>query len=521
MVLATMPQQLMQEIAHQHLFNQFWLSVFFVIPMVLVARAVVAGTRYSAILIIVIFGLLMGYLLVATGVSEPGLADLPMLGIIAQATIVALAAAFFVGGQELRRILSGLRLPPDQSVVYAQEETFYGTGRTQVVFILRAFFLLLGIEALTRLIQGTIPDTSLGRYYPLIAYMGLVIAVILIDYKATIANKKVYLRKGILEIAAIIALLVLGHLIAAWIGPLIALPQIFFVMLLASGLGSLLYRWGHGPAMRCLLFAGIPVVLAANFIVGGSRIAEAFAITGMDAVLAYGFFGQVLWMFGGMAILILGGATAAVRNLGPGMAGALSHAGLTGACTAGDLGEQAAKRAPIMINIPFFGHLFVFSILAVSVERGGLMIVPSLIVVAVGLLLTWRALRTLRRADAHDDREVRALMQFSFGWQLLAVFGGLLLLALAGMPVQNAIMAKSSALSHFGLFAAIQGGMAGATAQGLIAFVFAMPFLVHPMVFFIFGRAMERGGEMPRLLVFTLALIGVVGVVAAVLFAGR
>jgi hypothetical protein len=203
------------------------------------------------------------------------------------------------------------------------------------------------------------------------------------------------------------------------------------------------------------------------------------------------------------------------------MAGALSHAGLTGACTAGDLGEQAAQRAPIMINIPFFGHLFVFSILAVSVERGGLMIVPSLIVAAVGLLLTWRALRTLRRADAHDDREVRALMQFSFGWQLLAVFGGLLLLALAGMPVQNAIMAKSSALSHFGLFAAIQGGMAGATAQGLIAFVFAMPFLVHPMVFFIFGRAMERGGEMPRLLVFTLALIGVVGVVAAVLFAGR
>ena len=37
---------LMQEIAHQHLFNQFWLTMFFVVPMVLVARAVVAGTRY-------------------------------------------------------------------------------------------------------------------------------------------------------------------------------------------------------------------------------------------------------------------------------------------------------------------------------------------------------------------------------------------------------------------------------------------------------------------------------------------
>jgi hypothetical protein len=53
---AATPQVLMQEIAHQHLFNQFWLTLFFVLPMVLVARAVVAGSRYSAILIIVVFG---------------------------------------------------------------------------------------------------------------------------------------------------------------------------------------------------------------------------------------------------------------------------------------------------------------------------------------------------------------------------------------------------------------------------------------------------------------------------------
>jgi len=511
----------MQEVAHQHLFNQFWLSVFFVIPMVLVARAVVAGTRYSAILIIVLFGLMMGYLLVATGVSQPGLSDLPMLGIIAQATIIALTATFFVGGQELRRILSGKQITVDQSVVYATEELFFGTGRTQVVFILRAFFLLLGIEALARLIQGNIPGTSLARYYPLIAYMGLIIAVILIDHKATIINKKNYLRKGIIEIAAILGVLLLGYLIATWIRPVIALPQIFFVMLLASGLGALLHRWVHGPAVRCLLFAGIPVVLAANFIVGGSRIAEAFTISGMDAVIAYGFFGQVFWMFGGMALLMLGGGSTAVRNLGPGMAGALSHAGLTGACTAGDLGDKASRRAPIMINIPFFGHLFVFSILAVSVERGGLMIAPALVVAAVGLLLTVRSLRTLRRSADRDDHEVKALMQFSFGWQLLAVFGGLLLLAAVDMPIENTIMAKSSALSHFGLFAAIQGGMAGPTAQGLIAFVFAMPFLVHPLVFFLFGRAMERDGEMPRLPIAILALVGIAGTVAALAIAGR
>ncbi|MDV7400122.1 hypothetical protein RZS08_52390, partial [Arthrospira platensis SPKY1] len=119
-----------------------------------------------------------------------------------------------------------------------------------------------------------------------------------------------------------------------------------------------------------------------NFIIGGSRISEAFGLSGMNAVLAYGFFGQLFWMFGGIALLILFGKTVAIANIGPGMAGALSHAGLTGACTAGDLGDSASKRAPIMINIPFFGHVFVFSILAMSVERGGLLMTPSLIIAA-------------------------------------------------------------------------------------------------------------------------------------------
>jgi hypothetical protein len=514
------PQQLMQEIAHQHLFNQFWLSVFFVIPMVLVARAVVAGTRYSAILIIVVFGLAMGHLLVATGVSDPGLRDFPMLGMIAQSTIIALAASFFVGGQELRRMLSRIQVPPDQSVVYSTEQIFFGTGRTQLVFVARAFFTLLGIEALTRIILATVPSTSLGRYYPLIAYMGLVIAVILIDHKATIVDKRLYLRKGALEIAAIVGVLVVGAWMATRLRPAIALPQIFFVMVLSSGLGALFYRWRHGPAVRCLLFAGIPVVLAGNFVLGGSRIGEAFALTGMNAVLAYGFFGQVLWMFGGIALLVLFARTDAVRNLAPGMAGALSHAGLTGACTAGDLGEPAARRAPIMINIPFFGHVFVFSILAISVERGALLVGPALGVAAVGIALTARSLRNLRRANEQEAREVSALMQFSFGWQLCAVFGGLLLLALSGMPVGHALMAKSSSVSHFGLFAAIQGGMAGDAAQAMIAFVFAMPFLVHPLVFFMFGRAMENDGAMPRLAVYALALLGLLGVTGSLLFVG-
>jgi hypothetical protein len=345
----TTPQSWIQEVAHQHLFNQFWLTLFFVIPMVLVARAVVGGTRYSAILIIVVFGLIMGWLLVKTGVSVPGLTDFPMLGMVAQATIVALAASFFTGGQELRRLFSRDKVPPDESVVYSIEQVFFGTGRTQLVFVIRAFFLLLGIEALSRLIQGTTPDTPLARYYPLIAYMGLVIAVILIDYKAAIADKKLYLRKGVVEMAAIIGLLVAGHQVAVWVRPTIALPQIFFVMLLSAGLGALLYRWSHGPALRCLLFAGIPVVLTANFVIGGSRIGEAFSLSGMNAVLAYGFFGQIFWMFAGIALLMFIGRGARVDIIGPGMAGSLSHAGLTGACTAGDLGALCAEPSKALL----------------------------------------------------------------------------------------------------------------------------------------------------------------------------
>lgn len=505
------------ELTDLQLFNQFWLTLFFVIPMILVARSVVAGSRYSAILIIVIFGLLMGYLLVLTGVSEPGLSNFPMLGMISQTTIIALAASFFVGGQELRRIFSKSKVEADQTVQYAMEQIFFGTGRTHLIFIVRAFFLLLGLGAFTRILTGSVPEDAFGRYYPLIAYMGLVIAVILIDHKASIANKRVYLRKGVWEMAMVLLVLFIGFQLAQWVRPLVALPQIFFVMLLSCGLGALFYRWRHGPAIRCLLFAGIPVVLAANFVIGGSRVGEAFSITGMDAVLAYGFFGQIFWMFGGIALLMYFGRHKEVGIVGPGMAGALSHAGLTGACTAGDLGEQAAKRAPIMINIPFFGHIFVFSILAMSAARGGLLWLPSLVVAAVGVIFTTLALRNLSRSAGRDALEVKSLMQFSFGWQLTAVFGGLLLLSLSGMSIEYAMMASSSALSHFGLFAGIQEGMAGLEAAGLIAFVFAMPFLVHPIVFFLFGRAMEKGGLMPAVAVYSLAAIGLVGILVSLL----
>lgn len=132
---------------------------------------------------------------------------------------------------------------------------------------------------------------------------------------------------------------------------------------------------------------------------------------------------------------------------------------------------------------------------------------------AFGIILTGWALRNLRQSGGEDGREVKALLQFAFGWQLTAVFGGLLFLAAAGMEIGNAMMATSASLSHFGLFAAVQEGMAGPEAAGMTAFVFAMPFLVHPFVFFLFGRAMESGERMPAKPVYLLALVGLVGVV--------
>ena len=499
------------QIANLQILNQFLLSLFLLIPMILVARTAVAGTRYSPILIIVIFGLTMGYVLVSSGVSSPGLPQFSLIDLVSRTTIVALTVSFFVGGQELRKILCGIELDPDDMVVPSTEETVLGTGRTQLIFIIRSFFLLIGIEALYRMILG-LSFSDLSRFYPLIAYLGLVGAVIMIDHKARVANKRLYIKMGILEVVAILGILLGSYTIAIWVKPFIALPQIFFAMIISASLGALIYRWRFGPTIRALLFAGIPVVLAANFMIGGSRITEAFAITGMNAVLAYGFFGQMFWMFGGIALLMLFGKTNHARNLAPGMAGSLSHSGLTGACTAGDLGNTAAYRAPIMINIPFFGHIFVFSILAMSAQRDSLMMWPSLLIVLAGLVLTVYSLKTMSKAEGKDAKEVKGLMQFSFGWQLCAVFGGFLVLSLAGMPLDFTAMAISSGISHFGLFAATQGGMFGAEAALLIPFIFSMPFLVHPIVFFMFGRAMENDGEMPRTPVFILAGIGMLGI---------
>ena len=505
---------MVEQFSSINLLSQFWISLFLIIPIVLIARTVVAGTRYSPILIVVIFGLSMGFILVETGVAEPGIGSFPMINMIASSTIIALVVTFFVGGQALRKMLSKESKENDEMVIPSDEESVLGTTRTQIVMIVRAFFLLIGIEGATRVLIGQ-SESALNEVYPLIAYIGLVGAIIFIDNRAKITNKPLYIRKGIIEIIGIIIVLYLSSLISQWIVPVIALPQIFFTMIISSVAGAFLYRWSLGPTIKALLFAGIPVVLAGNFMVGGSRMGEAFLVEGVTSVLAYSFFGQLFFMFGGIALMMFFAKTDHIRNLAPGMAGSLSHSGLTGACTAGDLGEEAQRRAPIMVNMPFFGHIFVFSILAVSADRGNLWIWPSVVVVLIGLILTFISMKVLQKVNGEDAGEIKALMQFSFGWQVVSVFGSLLLLTLGSMPLEYAGMGTTSALSHFGLFAATQGGIFGSEAASLIPFVFSMPFLVHPVVFFMFGKAMKDNGRMPVKTVYIITAIGLIGILVS------
>ena len=506
----------------------FVFTLLLLLPVILISRSVVAGTKYSPILIIVVFGLFLGFVIELTPLGTPGLAEFPMVGFTSGTTITALVVTFFVGGQKLRNTFLRPKQAKEDDVQVNDEEVILGTKGTQLVFLIRAFFILVGIQAVVGMIYGAIAGKDYGEltdYLPLIAFLGLAGSIIFIDSKAKIADKRAYLLRGVIEIVAIIAILVVGFIIANAMPQALRLPQIFFAMLISSGLGMIFSDWRPGPTMRALLFAGIPMVLAAVFIVGGTRLLGAFDLPGMTQVMAYGFFGQLFWMFVGISLLVFLGNSNKVEILAPGMAGSLSHSGLTGACTAGDMGDVAAERAPVMINIPFFGHLFVFTILAYSASQGTLQLPLAIPVVLIGIVLTYWALTTLRRADGEERFEIKGLILFSIGWQLVAVFGGFTMLHLAGMTdIELAAMANSSAISHFGLFASIQGGMfapAGVafedSASAMINFIFAMPFLIHPFVFGMFGRAMSNNGEMPKRAIAVLAIIGIVGVLLSLI----
>jgi len=140
---------------------------------------------------------------------------------------------------------------------------------------------------------------------------------------------------------------------------------------------------------------------------------------------------------------------------------------------------------------------------------------PSLLVVVIGLALSFYAMTILRKSNNEDAKEIKRLIYFSFGWQVVAVFGGLVLLTLGSLPLNYAGMGATSSLSHFGLFAATQGGLFGTEAANMISFIFSIPFLVHPVVFFMFGKAMQDDGRMPVKTVYALTAIGVVGILVS------
>ena len=57
-------------------------------------------------------------------------------------------ASFFVGGQEIRKILLKQNMIIEDIVIPSEEEVILGTKRTQFVFLVRAFFILIGIEGI-------------------------------------------------------------------------------------------------------------------------------------------------------------------------------------------------------------------------------------------------------------------------------------------------------------------------------------------------------------------------------------
>ena len=209
--------------ANPQILNQYWLTFLMVISLVLVSRTFVAGTRYSPILIIVVFGLTMGYVLVSSGMGTPGLREFPIVEFTSKVTITALIASFFVGGQEIRKILMREEIDKTDIVVPSGEEMFLGTTFTQFMFLIRSFFILTGIESLKRVVINYHNNEPLDSFYPLLGYLGLVASIILIDYRAKIINKSIYIRKWRIESTLILAVVVFSWYLAGWISPIIAL----------------------------------------------------------------------------------------------------------------------------------------------------------------------------------------------------------------------------------------------------------------------------------------------------------
>ncbi len=90
-------------------------------------------------------------------------------------------------------------------------------------------------------------NDPIAHFYPLVAYVGVLWFGHLIDNKATIKIKGAYIRKGLYEMMMIVGILVLSHHIAVLIKPVIALPQIFFAMIISATLWHDFFIMDNGP----------------------------------------------------------------------------------------------------------------------------------------------------------------------------------------------------------------------------------------------------------------------------------
>ncbi len=134
-------------------------------------------------------------------------------------------------------------------MVQSQEEILLGTKRTQLFFIIRAFFILLAIRGAYVLIMEELGEGSLAKSYPILTYLGLMGTFIIIDSRVTIRNKHLYLIKGLTEFVAILLLLIASSFVSKWVSGIIPLSQIFFAMILSASLDAIATNWRFGPTM--------------------------------------------------------------------------------------------------------------------------------------------------------------------------------------------------------------------------------------------------------------------------------
>ena len=511
----------LQVFAGSEFISQFLFSLVLTLLLLLVSRAVVAQTRYSSVIIVIVFALGMGVVLTRSGLTTAGIPELPLLNLLSRSTLIALIPIFFIGGQELRKIFGDIPYIKDEINTPSKIEVFYGTTTSQLTLLTRSFFLLIGIAGIKGLLLGYPANDPLARFYPLIGYISLISSLVIIDSKAIVQCRRQYVQRGIVEIFLILAIMIVANSLSVWQGNTISLPEILFIVMISTMLGGTMYSWQSGATFRALFYGGLPVALTASFIIGGSWMEGAFvSFDEIDrsfiGILTYGFFGQLFWIFGGMSLLIYIGHNRHIRNIVAGLSGALSHIGLLAAATAHEMGSIARTRAPIMTIITIFSYLLVTIVDRISLGSPHRIIIASILVILFGILITARSLWILKQSEDLETDEVRAIMLFSFGWQVIAIFSGILLLQIIEIKADFGTLAYSPSLSHIGLFAIFQEGMIHNMAGNITPFVYAMPFLAHPILFWVLGHAMNNRESLSTVasrITLTLACLGLTGII--------